>query len=223
MTPIGVLGGTGELGRALALRLALAGEPLLIGSRVADRAREAAARIRAAVPAAQVEGDANEVVIRRSDRLVLAVPFDGLAALLDPPEAFAGKLVIDVVVPLAFEHGTAVLTPVPGAGSVGELIQARTPAARVVSAFKNLPAPPLADLTRPARGDVLLCGDHPDARAEVAALVAKIPALRPVEVGGLANSRYLEALTALLVNVNRRHHAETSVILTGLGDQERRR
>jgi len=215
--PIGILGGTGALGRSLALRLAAAGARVLIGSRATERARDAADAVRVAVPTARVDGLDNDAVVARVDRLVLALPFDGLAAFLDRTgAALAGKLLIDVVVPLAFERGVAVLAPVPGAASVGELVQARVPRARVVSGFKNLPAAPLGDLTRPAIGDVILCGDDPAARAAVATLVASIPVLRPVDAGALVNSRHLEALTALLLNVNRLHDAHTSVILTGL-------
>jgi NADPH-dependent F420 reductase len=216
VTAIGIVGGTGALGRGLALRLAAAGEPVLVGSRVAERARATADGIRAALPTARVEGLDNDAVVARTSRLILAVPFDGLVPFLrETGSALAGKLLVDVVVPLVFEQGVAVLAPV-GAPSVGELVQARAPRARVVSAFKNLPAEPLADLARPAVGDVILCGDDEGARAEVAALVARIPTLRPVDAGALPNARHLEALTALLVNVNRRHRAHTSIVLTGL-------
>jgi NADPH-dependent F420 reductase len=216
VTTIGIVGGTGALGCGLALRLAAAGEPVLVGSRVVERARATADRVRAAVPEARVDGLDNGTVVARASRLILAVPFEGLVPFLDEAAAaLAGKLVVDVVVPLAFEDGVAVLAKLD-APSAGELIQTRIPRARVVSAFKNLPAVPLADLTHPALGDVILCGNDDGARAEVAALVRKIPTLRPVDAGPIQNSRHLEALTALLVNVNRRHHAHTSVTLTGL-------
>lgn len=223
MTAIGVVGGTGALGHGLALRFAAAGESVLIGSRVADRARAAADRVRAAVPGAVVEGLDNDALVARTTRLLLAMPYDGVVPFLDAAAAaLAGKLVIDAVVPLAFTDGVAVLAPVDGGASVGELVQRRAPRARVVSAFKNLPAVPLADLAHPAVGDVLLCGDDDGARAEVAALVARIPDLRPVDAGALVNARHLEALTALLVNVNRRHHAYASIVLTGLSQDRRR-
>jgi NADPH-dependent F420 reductase len=216
VTGIGIVGGTGPLGRGLALRLAAAGEAVLVGSRVAERARATADGIRAAVPTARVEGLENGRVVARASRVILAIPLDGLVPFLhETGTALAGKLLVDVVVPLAFEHGVAVLAPVD-APSVGELVQAHAPRARVVSAFKNLPAEPLADLAHPVVGDVVLCGDDETARAEVAALVGRIPTLRPVDAGRLPNARHLEALTALLVNVNRRYHAHTSIVLTGL-------
>src|SRR5579884_1500653 len=128
----------------------------------------------------------------------------------------AGKLVIDAVVPLAFVHGVAAVAPVPGAGSVGELLDRRLTGARVVSAFKTLPAGMLGELARPLEGDVILCGEDATARAEVRALVARLPGLRAVDAGGIVNARALGALAALLINVNRRYRAETTVRIIGV-------
>ncbi len=214
---LALLGGTGALGSGLALRLAAAGEAVLIGSRIAARARETARRIGATVPGAQVEGCQNVEAVERAERLVLAVPFDGLEELLAAAgPRLAGKLVIDAVVPLAFVHGVAAVAPVPGAGSVGELLDRRLTGARVVSAFKTLPAGMLGELARPLEGDVILCGEDATARAEVRALVARLPGLRAVDAGGIVNARALEALAALLINVNRRYRAETTVRIIGV-------
>ncbi len=217
MGALAFVGGTGPEGMGLALRLARAGEAVLIGSREPARALAAAEKIRAAVPGAQVEGAGNRDAVGRTDRVVLALPFRGLTAFLDgAAAALAGKLVIDVVVPLGVRAGVFELVPVPGAPSVGELIQRAAPTARVVSAFKNLSAERLADLATPLAGDVVLCGDDPQARAAVAALVQKLPGLRPIDAGPLANARYVEAITPLLLNLNRRHHALTSIQILGL-------
>jgi 8-hydroxy-5-deazaflavin:NADPH oxidoreductase len=214
---IALVGGTGALGVGLALRLAATGEHVLIGSRDPERARAAADRVRAAVPGAQVDGSGNRDAVLCCRRVLLAVPFDGLASwLADEASRLGGKLLIDVVVPLAFQNGFCTLAPVPDAPSVGEAIQRAVPAARVVSAFKNLPAGPLQDLTAPLAADVLLCGDDAAAREEVATLVGRIPGLRAVDVGALANARYLEAITAMLVNLNRRHRVHASIAITGL-------
>ena len=129
----------------------------------------------------------------------------------------AGKLVIDVAVPVALRDGFFELAPVPGAPSAGELVQKAVPSARVVSAFKNVSAERLQDLSAALEGDVVLCGDDAAARTEVAALVAKLPGLRAVDAGRLANARYLEAITALLLNLNRRFRARTSIAIVGLG------
>ena len=85
-----------------------------------------------------------------------------------------------------------------------------------MSAFKNLPAEQLGDLGAPLAGDVVLCGNDAAARAAVAALVARLPGLRAVDAGALANARALEAITALLLNLNRRHRARTSIAILGL-------
>src|SRR5262249_46652055 len=108
------------------------------------------------------------------------------------------------------------LAVVEGAASAGELIQQAAPAARVVSAFKNLSAEKLRDPSSALEGDVVLCGNDAPARGEVARLVRLIPGLRAVDAGGIANARYVEAITALLLNLNRRHKARTSIAILGL-------
>lgn len=217
MGVLSVVGGTGPMGFGLAVRFAAAGESVVIGSREAPRAAAAAARVRAAVSDADIEGCENLAAIDRAERIVLALPFDGLVQFLDGAHSrLAGKLLIDVVAPIVFRAGFAALEPVPGAASAGEFVQQRVPGARVVSAFKNLPAEWLADRSAHRAADVVLCGDDAAARAEVAALIAHVPGLRAVDVGPLANSRYLEAITALLLNVNRRHRTLTSITIVGL-------
>ena len=215
--PIAFIGGTGRQGLGLALRFAAAGAPVVIGSRVAERAAAAAETVRTAVPGASVRGYENAEAVARSTRLVLTFPFGGLATFLAAGRAaLAGKLVIDVIVPLAVRNGFFELTPVDGAASAGELIQQTVPAARIVSAFKNHSAEKLRDLAVPLEGDVLLCGNDAAARAEVAALVGLLPGLRAVDAGGIANARWLEAITALLLNLNRRHRARATIAILGL-------
>ena len=215
--PIAFIGGTGRQGLGLALRFAAADAPVVIGSRVAERAAAAAETVRTAVPGASVRGYENAEAVARSTRLVLTFPFGGLASFLAAGRAaLAGKLVIDVIVPLAVRNGFFELTPVDGAASAGELIQQTVPAARVVSGFKNHSAETLQDIAAPLEGDVLLCGNDAGARAEVAALVGLLPGLRAVDAGGIANARYLEAITALLLNLNRRHKARASIAILGL-------
>jgi NADPH-dependent F420 reductase len=215
---LAVVGGTGPLGSGLARRFAAAGEHVVVGSRDAGRAEAAAAAVCAAVGGARCEGAANEAAVARADRVVLALPGTALPGFLDRAASrLAGKLVVDVAVPLAFEDGFATIVPLPGARSAAELVQQRAAGARVVSAFKNTPAQALLDLAAPLAGDVVVCGDDPGARAEVVALVARLDGLRPVDGGRLANARYLEAITALLVNLNRQHAARTSIAILGLG------
>jgi NADPH-dependent F420 reductase len=214
---LALIGGTGPEGLGLALRFAAAGKRIVIGSRVAERAAEAAAIIRAAVPGSTVHGCGNAEALTHAERVFLTFPFAGLASFLASARtALGGKLVIDVIVPLTVRSGFFELTPVEGAASVGELVQQEIPTARVVSAFKNLSAEKLRDLSQPLEGDVVVCGNDPGARAEVAALVALLPGLRAVDAAGVANARYLEATTALLLNLNRRYKALTSIAILGL-------
>src|SRR5438045_1306994 len=121
------------------------------------------------------------------------------------------RLMTQDTIALHVRAGFFELMPVEGAASAGELIQQTIPAARVVSAFKNHSAETLQDLTVPLEGDVVLCGNDAAARTEVAALVGLLPGLRAVDAGGIANARYLEAITALLLNLNRRHKARASI------------
>ena len=217
MAALAFVSGTGPEGLGLALRLAAAGEPVVIGSRDAARAAAAVAEIRKAAPAARVSGAENRAAVAGTDRVVLTFPFRALPAFLEEAApTLAGKLVVDVVVPLAMRAGFFELAPVPGAPSVGELIQQTVPSARVVSAFKNVSAEKLRDLASPVEGDVVLCGNDADARAEVARLVGLIPRLRAVDAGAIGNARYLEAITALLLNLNRRFRARTSIAVLGL-------
>ena len=218
MSRLAFVGGTGPQGLGLAMRFAQAGETVLIGSRSASRADATARRIRAAVPGGVAEGVENLDAIARSERIVLTLPAAALPTFLETARTpLAGKLVIDVAVPVVLRDGFFELAPVPGAPSAGELVQKAVPSARVVSAFKNVSAERLQDLNAALEGDVVLCGDDATARAEVAALVAKLPGLRAVDAGRLANARYLEAITALLLNVNRKFRARTSIAIVGLG------
>lgn len=217
MSRIAILGGTGAQGLGLAMRFAAAGEAVVIGSRVAERAQEAAAKVRAAIADARVEGRENVEAAAAAERVVLTLPVEGLLPFLERgAAALAGKLVIDAMVPLAVRKRVAELEPIAGAHSVSELVQERVATARVVCAFKNVPSDSLHDLEHPVASDVLLCGDDEGARREVAALVERVPGLRAIDAGPLRLARYVEGLTALLVSLNIRHKALTSIAIVGL-------
>jgi NADPH-dependent F420 reductase len=216
MARIAILGGTGPEGVGLAMRLAHVGEEVVVGSRQASRAGEAAARISAAVPGARVSGDVNEAVIADATYVVLSFPFEGLTPFLtEHGEKLAGKIVVDIINPLVVRRGVFSVPQVPE-GSAGELAQHLAPKARVVGAFKTLSAEHLQHLQTPLVGDVLLCGADEDAKREVAGLVRRIPDLRPLDAGALVNSRAIEGITALLLNLNRRYKATTSVRILGI-------
>ncbi len=213
------VGGTGPEGLGLAIRFAAAGHHVAIGSRSRERGEEGAATVAAAVPDASVSGGGNADVVAGADVVFLTFPYAGqaptLAALAD---ALAGTLVCDVVAPLEFVRGTgAVALDVEG-GSAAEEAAAALPGARVVSAFQNMSAEKLMDLAAPVEADVLVCGDDREARATVIGLANQIAGVRGVDGGALSNSRYVEMLTSLLINLNRLHKTQTSIRIAGLPD-----
>ena len=217
-TPIGILGGTGHEGRGLGLRFAFAGERVVLGSRDAGRGRDAADSLAPVLAGAggRVEGATNAECARQCGLIVLAVPYAGQAALLrELGQDLAGKVMVSVVAPLAFVDGRARATP-PNSGSAAEEAAAMVPTARWVAGFHTLPA---RDLLRPANRmdtDALVCGDDPDAKRDVMQLAGKIPGLRAVDAGPLECARYLEAATALLININRIYRAHGSLRIAGI-------
>jgi NADPH-dependent F420 reductase len=214
---LAVIGGTGPQGRGLALRFATSGLAVVVGSRERAKAEGVANAMRGAHPGLDVRGDENGSAIAGADAVILAIAPEGLEATLGTfRDALAGRLVIDVVVPLAMRDGLVEHVPPAGAASAGELVQAALPRSRVVGAFKTIPASHLLAVERPLEGDVLLCGDDAAARANVAALATRIPGLRAVDAGPMRSARGIEGITALLVNLNRLHRAHTSIRVLGL-------
>ncbi len=213
---IAVLGGTGPEGLGLAARLAQIGESILIGSRSAERADEAARNLRSKLPPASIVGLPNAKAAAEADVVVLAFPYEGIEPILaDCAAAMDGKLVVDTIVPLKVDKKFFGVEP-PSEGSAGEKIQARIPGAKVVSAFKHQSAHHLIDLEHAMEGDVLICGNDEAAKGVVAGLVRRIRDLRPVDAGELRNARVFEAMTALLLNINRKHKTRASVKILGL-------
>ena len=220
MATIGFIGGTGPEGLGLAMRLAMAGERVLIGSRRPERAADAAQTVLDAVSAAggspDVGGDVNRTVVEQSDIVVVVVPFDGHEATLnDLRDAIGGKLVIDAAVPLTMENRVPGIADVDQ-GSATEQAQALLPDARVVGAFHNLSARKLQKLSDPMEGDVLITGDDAEAKAEVVALVEQMPDLRPVDAGPLSMSKFVEDLTALIIGINMRYKTQAAVRMVGV-------
>jgi 8-hydroxy-5-deazaflavin:NADPH oxidoreductase len=223
---VAVIGGTGALGFGLALRWALAGVPIVIGSRSEERASEAAERLReraggAAGDGLAVEGLENEEAARRARTVVLAVPFraqsENLNNLRNALEA--GTILVDATVPLAAAiGGRATRTLGVWQGSAAEQAQEMAPrGVTVVSALHTVSASLLSDPRREIDEDVLIAGDDRKAKDQVADLVRRIPGLRPVDCGDLEVARIMEQLTPLLISVNRRYKIKHSGIrLTGL-------
>ena len=213
---LGILGGTGPEGMGLALRLGLAGEPVFIGSRDAARAAAAAESLRAQGVTTDVQGGLNEEAAERADTVVITVPFEAQRAVLESVrDRLRGKTVVDTAVALTRSGGRFDLMHVEE-GSAALQAQALLPDSNVVAAFQTISAQDLLDAARPVEGDVVVCADDDRARAFVMSLVERIPALRAVDGGGLAGSRYVEGITPMLLNVNRRYRARTAVRILGL-------
>jgi 8-hydroxy-5-deazaflavin:NADPH oxidoreductase len=219
-TPIAIVGGAGDLGFGLALRLTVADVPVTIGSRNPDRAVEAAARLAAAVPGAHPRGAANLDAVMGAEVVVLSVPFASQAATLKSIAGglVAGQLLLDVTVPLAVAIGgrpTRVLTV--WQGSAAQQAQELVPAGvTVVSGLHTVAAKHLADLSYTFDEDVLIAGDDAAAKAHIAAVLRKIPGLRPVDAGKLEMARIIEQLTALTIGINLRHKVTAGLRIVGL-------
>lgn len=213
---LGFLGGTGPEGRGIALRLGLAGESVMIGSRDAVRAEEAARELRDAHGLSEAYGGLNDEVARRADVVFITVPFAAQSGVLEPlRDALDGKVVVDTVAPIAFSGGRAYMVTVEE-GSAAQQAQALLPGSRVVAALQTVSAHSLLEPETEIRGDVVICADDDDAKAVVSSLVERIRALRAVDGGALANSRYVEGITALLININRLHKARSGIRITGV-------
>jgi NADPH-dependent F420 reductase len=214
---VGILGGTGPLGRGLGVRLAAAGASVTIGSRDESRAGHVVAALHEAWgPRVDITGAANEDTVA-SDIVVVATPWDGVLATLAPLAArLDGKVVVSVVNALA-KQGREMYALVPPRGSMAGSIQAALPGAAVAAAGHHLPASDLEDLDKTLLADVLVCSDHADATAAAMALFASIEGLRPLDAGSLAQAGPIEAFTAVLVTLNIRYKAHSTLGLTGLG------
>jgi NADPH-dependent F420 reductase len=216
---IAIIGGTGELGFGLAVRFAHAGAKVVIGSRDEEKAREAAARVKAAVATADVAGVANAEAAAKASIVILAVPFSAQAATLKAVRpALKSAVLVDATVPLAATVGGRP-TRLLGVweGSAAQSARDLLPGVPVVSAFHNVSADVLQDLSATPDCDILICGDDAAAKERTSALVKLIPGLRPVDAGPLEMSRIVEGFTALLIGLNRRykvHHA--GLRITGL-------
>jgi len=221
---IAILGGTGDQGLGLALRFAAAGRPVVIGSRVLERAVTAARQVREAVPAADVTGLLNPEASSRAPLVILSVPFEHTAATVKQikDQLKPGQIVVSMAVPLATAIGDgAVRTVGIWQGSCAELVASLLPAGvHVVSAFQNVSAHRLQDLTEPVDCDVVVSG-APEPRKAVMALCPLVPGLRAVDGGPLANARIVEEITALLVGLNARYKVRegTGIRFTGLPEQ----
>lgn len=214
---IGFLGGTGEQGRGLARRFAMAGHGVVIGSRDAQRAAEAADELARRVPGSAVRGMSNADCARAADVVVVAVPWDGHAALLEGlREELRGKIVVDCVNPLGFDKQGAFALDVPE-GSAAQQAAGLLPDSTVVAAFHHVSAVLLLDeAVGSIETDVLVLGDDREATDLVQALADRITGMHGVYGGRLRNAGQVEGLTANLISVNRRYKAHAGIRITDI-------
>jgi 8-hydroxy-5-deazaflavin:NADPH oxidoreductase len=218
---IAIVGGTGDEGFGLALRLARAGEHVIIGSRDGARGRAAAEKAVSTLGGdVHVEGAGNEDAVAGADVVLVTVPFAGQAdtyrSLKDAWRP--GTVVCDCTSPLATAVGGRPWQVIrPWQGSAAEQAQALLPnTVRLVSGFQTVSGDALQHLDHEMDGEVLLAGAEAEAKATVGALVEKIPNLRWVDAGALAMARVIEPLTAILVSVNRAYGIRSAGIgITG--------
>ncbi len=215
---VAVVGGTGEQGRGLALRWSAAGYDVTIGSRASARARAEVEKLNRLHSNISLSSDDNKGAARGADIIVLTVPFKfQLSTVEDIATCLDGKILVDVTVPLVPPKVARVQLPEAGSAVVnvqrilGENV-------RVVSAFQNVSAHHLNDLDHKIKCDVLVCGDDVEARQETIKLVAAA-GLRGIHGGPLVNSVAAEALTSVLIGINRRYKIPgAGIIITGLSD-----
>lgn len=214
---VGILGGTGDQGRGLARRLALAGARVVLGSRSPERAVAAATGLTGAEPALDVSGQGNRDAAEAGDVVIVAVPYDGHRALLaELAGPLAGRIVVDCVNPLGFDARGAYPLTVPE-GSAAEQAAAVLPDSTVVAAFHHVSAVQLLDRERAqVDTDVLVLGDDRAATDRVVALAGSIAGMRGIFAGRLRNAGQVEALTANLIAVNRRYKAHAGLRITDL-------
>lgn len=212
---VGVLGGTGPQGKGMATRWTQAGLKVVLGSRATDRAEEASAEIAEATGAGTVTGADNAGCASQADVVLVAVPYDGHASLLESlREQLTGKIVIDCVNPLGFDKQGPYALDVE-AGSAAAEAAALLPDSRVTAAFHHVSSVHLGDVNvTEVDTDVLVLGDDREATDVVRALADLIPGMRGIFAGRLRNAGQIEAFTANLIAINRRYKAHAGIRIT---------
>ena len=214
---VGILGGTGPAGSGLAARLADAGLEVVIGSRSKERAAETCEELAKKWPERDLNLEAGDNQrAAAAEVVIVATPWDAAAVTVASVSArLTGKVVISMANALA-KVGDEFEPLVPPRGSVAAHVQSAAPGAMVAAAFHHLPARALANLNTPIDADVLVCSDHPEAFERTAELVDLIPNLRPLNAGSLSNAAPIEAVTAVLLQLNVRYKTRAAVRLTGI-------
>lgn len=218
LSTIAIIGGTGAEGSGIAVRLAHAGHRVILGSRDQAKAAGVASELNGMLGQPRVSGEINDRAAAAADIVVLTVPY---AAQLPTAQSICaelrGKILIDATAPLKPPKVSVVQLP-DGQSAVARLQAELGQDVRVVSAFQNVSAHKLRNLATNVDCDVLVCADDPDARAIAIDLVESI-GLRGIDAGPLANSVAAEALTSLLIHINRKYKVSgAGISITGLGE-----
>ena len=211
---VAIVGGTGNLGGALALRLGAPGVKIIIGSRDAEKAKKAVETLKPNLRAGEIVGMTNQEAVKGADFVVIAVPYEGHAQMVsDLKGQLGGKIVIDTVVPL-----NKVRPFVPAAGSaLQEAQQILGDEAPVIGALHNISAVDLGDVESPL-GDVLVCGDNAEAKQKVMEIIRRIGATA-FDGGPASNAYVIEGLTGVIIHLNRKYKSKHgSIKIAGLGD-----
>jgi 8-hydroxy-5-deazaflavin:NADPH oxidoreductase len=214
---VGIVGGTGPLGAGLGLRLAVAGTRVVIGSRDAARATEVVNGHLDSWPGRNlpVTGAENRGAAG-CDVVVIATPWEAVVQTVTPlTDELAGTVVISVGNAL-MKQGREFVAINPPRGSVAAMLQSTLPRSRVVAACHHLPASSLLDLEAPLDSDVLVCSDFPDATDVAVELLQTIDGIRALVAGSLVQATSIEALTAVLVNLNVRYKTHATIKIGGL-------
>ena len=209
---VGLIGGTGEEGRGLALRWALAGARVVVGSRAIEKAKATAQELNAAIGGERILGETNQAAIAGSEFVLLTVPFAHAASILEGhrQDFREGAILIDITVPASFEQGRVRYIELPE-GSASEhlqtLLSEKIP---VVAAFKTEPAHLLAEVHEALDCDSFVASDSKEAKTRVIDAIKFIKGLRPVDAGTLYSARALERMTVLAIGINRRYKIKTA-------------
>lgn len=216
MAAIGFVGGTGPLGRGTALRLAVGGHEVFLGSRQAAKAVETVEGLRERLGDSPMHPVTNAEAVAKADLVFVTVPYGAQARTLEAlAVSLAGKIVVSTVNPIEFDERGPRVLPV-AAGSAAQECQALLTDARVVSALHTVPARALLRVPDPVGSDTVVCGDDEDAKAEVISLLSGIPGLRALDGGTLRLSVGPETMTAVLLAMNKIHGGHGALRIDGL-------
>ncbi|SHE69845.1 hypothetical protein SAMN02745225_01364 [Ferrithrix thermotolerans DSM 19514] len=213
---IGVIGGTGPLGRGLSIRLAMSGRDVTVGSRDETKARSLVEELDLSDSAkAHIQAGSNEDAAK-ADLVVVSTPWEAIAQTLKPIRRYLeGKTVVTVA--NALQRVNTVFEPiVPARGSVASMVSSILPHSDVIAAFQHVPAKELLDIKTSLHTDVLVCGDSAEAKRSVMDVFSCIDGLRFLDAGTLAVAGAVEAMTAVLLNLNVKYKAQTSISISGI-------